>query len=63
MAESVLSNLNRYRGLLPNGDLPPTNEIKLDIDLPREEFMHKLRELSQLWGDWEDLRAPVRRTA
>ncbi len=46
VAEAILANLNRYRGLLNGDDIPRTTEIILSFDDPFEEFSRKLQQLS-----------------
>ena len=47
VAEAILANLNRYRGLLNGDEIPRTTEIILSFDDPFEEFSRKLQQLSQ----------------
>ena len=49
VAEAILANLNRYRGLLNGDDIPRTTEIILSFDDPFEEFAQKLKQLSKEW--------------
>jgi ribosomal protein S27AE len=49
VAEAILANLNRYRGLLSGDDIPRTTEIILSFDESRDEFTRKLRQLSKEW--------------
>jgi ribosomal protein S27AE len=49
VAEAILANLNRYRGLLGQGEIPRTNEILLSFDDTNEEFSRKLKQLSKEW--------------
>lgn len=49
VAEAVLANLNRYRGMLKNGEIPKTHEILLSFDDTNEEFSRKLAHLAQEW--------------
>ncbi len=49
VAEAILANLNRYRGLLNGDDIPRTTEIILSFDDPFEEFSRKLSQLSKEW--------------
>ncbi len=49
VAEAILANLNRYRGLLNGDDIPRTTEIILSFDEPFEEFQKKLTQLSKEW--------------
>ncbi len=47
MAEAILANLNRYRGLLNGDEIPRTTEIILSFDDPFEEFQRKVRQLGK----------------
>ncbi len=47
VAEAILANLNRYRGLLNGDDIPRTTEIILSFDESFEEFQKKLHQLSK----------------
>ncbi len=47
VAEAILANLNRYRGLLNGDEIPRTTEIILSFDDPFEEFMRKVRQLGK----------------
>ena len=47
VAEALLSNLNRYRGLLSDGDIPQTTEILLSFDDPFNSFKEKCRQLGE----------------
>lgn len=49
VAESVLSNLNRYRGLLDGDGIPRTTETLLSLDDSREDFSRKLQQLAAEW--------------
>jgi ribosomal protein S27AE len=49
VAEAILANLNRYRGLLSGDDIPRTTEIILSFDDTYEEFDRKLKDLSKEW--------------
>jgi ribosomal protein S27AE len=49
VAEAILANLNRYRGLLNGDDIPRTTEIILSFDDSFEEFSRKLTQLSKEW--------------
>jgi len=49
VAEAILANLNRYRGLLNGDEIPRTTEIILSFDEPYEEFQRKLGQLSKEW--------------
>ncbi len=50
MAEAILANLNRYRGLLNGDDIPRTTEIILSFDANREDFSLQLSRLEQEWS-------------
>ncbi len=47
VAEAILANLNRYRGLLSGDDIPRTTEIILSFDDDFEEFSGRLKQLSK----------------
>ncbi len=49
VAEAILANLNRYRGLLSGDDIPPTTEIILSFDDSIDEFSRELKQLSKEW--------------
>ena len=49
VAEAILANLNRYRGLLFFFNNTPTTEIILSFDDNFEEFSRKLEQLSKEW--------------
>ena len=49
VAESILANLNRYRGILKPDEIPRTQEMLLSFDDSSEEFSRKLRKLSESW--------------
>ena len=49
VAEAILANLNRYRGLLNGDDIPRTTEIILSFDDEFDEFSRKLQQLSREW--------------
>lgn len=49
VAEAILANLNRYRGLLNGDEIPRTTEIILSFDEPFDEFQRKLGQLSKEW--------------
>ena len=49
VAEAILANLNRYRGLLSGDDIPRTTEIILSFDDDFEEFSRRLKQLSKEW--------------
>ena len=46
VAEAVLSNLNRFTGLL-SGEIPTTTEYILSFDDPFEEFQRKVQQLGK----------------
>ena len=49
VAEAILANLNRYRGLLSGDDIPRTTEIILSFDDDFEECSGRLKQLSKEW--------------
>ena len=49
VAEAILANLNRYRGLLSGDDIPRTTEIILSFDDDFDEFSRRLKQLSKEW--------------
>ena len=49
MAEAILANLNRYRGLLDGEGIPKTTEILLSFDDDLAVFAKKLDQLSEEW--------------
>ena len=49
IAEAILANLNRYRGLLEDGEIPRTIEHMLSFDDSAEEFSRKLGILAKEW--------------
>jgi hypothetical protein len=49
VAEAILANLNRYRGLLNGDDIPRTTEIILSFDDDFTDFSRKLHQLSKEW--------------
>ncbi len=49
VAEAILANLNRYRGLLSGDDIPRTTEFILSFDDDFDEFSRKLQQLSKEW--------------
>jgi len=49
VAEAILANLNRYRGLINGDDIPRTTEIILSFDDSFDEFSRKLKQLSKEW--------------
>ena len=51
VAESILANLNRYRGILKQDEIPRTQEMLLSFDDSSEEFSRKLRRLAASWED------------
>jgi hypothetical protein len=50
VAEAVLGNLNRYRGMLDGEGIPKTTEIVLSFDDELATFAKKLDELSKEWS-------------
>ena len=59
VAEAILANLNRYRGLLNGDDIPRTTEIILSFDDDFDEFQRKLQQLSQGVGGERPARRPA----
>ena len=51
VAEAVLGNLNRYRGLLQGEEIPRTSEVILSLDQDMESFSGKLAQLSEMWEE------------
>jgi len=51
VAEAILANLNRYRGLLNGDDIPRTTEVLLSFDDSTDEFSRKLAGLAKEWED------------
>jgi ribosomal protein S27AE len=49
VAEAVLGNLNRYRGLLDGDEVPKTTEIILSFDDELSVFAGKLDKLAREW--------------
>lgn len=49
VAEAILANLNRYRGLLNGDEIPRTTEILLSFDDSNEDFSRKLQALAKEW--------------
>lgn len=49
VAESILANLNRYRGLLDGDGIPRTTEVILSFDDDPEDFSRKLSHLAREW--------------
>ena len=49
VAEAILANLNRYRGLMDGDDIPRTTEIILSFDDDFTEFQRKLQKLAEEW--------------
>lgn len=49
VAEAILGNLNRYRGLLNGDDIPRTTEIILSFDDEFDDFSRKLATLAKEW--------------
>jgi ribosomal protein S27AE len=47
VAEAILANLNRYRGLLNGDEIPRTTEIILSFDDSFEEFQRKVQQLGR----------------
>ena len=47
VAEAILANLNRYRGLLNGDEIPRTTEIILSFDDPLDDFREKVRQLGR----------------
>jgi hypothetical protein len=47
VAEAILANLNRYRGLLNGDEIPRTTEIILSFDEPLDEFKRKVAQLGR----------------
>ena len=47
VAEAILANLNRYRGLLNGDEIPRTTEIILSFDDPFDEFSRKVQQLGK----------------
>jgi hypothetical protein len=61
VAEAILANLNRYRGLMDGDDIPRTTEIILSFDDEFAEFERKLKKLAEEWeasGARENTRLP-----
>jgi ribosomal protein S27AE len=50
IAEAILSNLNRYSGVLGEDGVPRTTEIVISFDEPREELSRKLSQLAETWA-------------
>ncbi len=50
VAEAILANLNRYRGLLNDDEIPRTTEIIISFDDPFETFQEKLHQLGKEWA-------------
>ncbi len=51
VAEAILANLNRYRGLLAKDGIPGTHEVLLDFDVSLEEFTERCRKLGVEWAN------------
>ena len=51
VAEAILANLKRYRGLLAGDEIPRTTEIILSFDDDAEEFSRRLGQLSKEWEE------------
>ena len=49
VAEAILANLNRYRGMLKQDEIPRTHEVLLSFDDNNEEFSRKLGLLAREW--------------
>ena len=49
VAEAILANLNRYRGLLNSDGIPSTTEVLLSFDDDLDEFSRKLAYLAKEW--------------
>jgi hypothetical protein len=49
VAEAILANLNRYRGMLKEGEVPKTHEVLLSFDDSLEDFSRKLAGLQKEW--------------
>jgi hypothetical protein len=47
VAEAILSNLNRYRGLLMDGEIPRTTEVLLSFDDDPTTFKQKCNRLAE----------------
>jgi ribosomal protein S27AE len=47
VAEAILANLNRYRGLLNGDEIPRTTEIILSFDDSFDEFQRKVQQLGK----------------
>ncbi len=50
VAEAILANLNRYRGLLNDDEIPRTTEIIISFDDPFDVFQEKLHQLGKEWA-------------
>jgi len=50
VAEAILANLNRYRGLLNDDEIPRTTEIIISFDDPFDTFQEKLDQLGKEWA-------------
>lgn len=51
VAEAILANLNRYRGLIGQDGIPGTREVLLDFDVSLEEFTERCRKLGVEWAN------------
>ena len=51
VAEAVLSNLNRYRGLFVDGEVPRIQEHILSFDVSPAEFSASLGKLAEAWEE------------
>lgn len=49
VAEAILANLNRYRGLLDGDNIPKTTEVILSFDDETKDFSRKLASLAAEW--------------
>ncbi len=49
VAEAILANLNRYRGLTGGDEIPSTREVLLSLDDSSEMFYQKLAQLAEEW--------------
>ncbi len=62
VAEAVLGNLNRCRGLLLGDEVPRTTEVVLSLDQDRESFSGKLKQLSEMWEESQQVTDRRRKT-
>lgn len=51
VAEGILANLNRYRGLLNGDEVPRSTEIILSFDDNRQLFSDKLARIAKEWEE------------